>query len=267
MSNKEEDIIRLFPEYLEGVLDADKAKQVEKYLAISEVGGKELKEYESLLEAFKNEEPLLPSGELKEKFQAMLENEKAQQQATIPIAVKQTTAPRKLFTATLRIAAGLALLLASYAIGHFTADSKRSKELTVAENQVQEAKQIAVISLLENQSASKRIQGVQYIEEFTTPDTAVIDALVERLLQDENTNVRLSAMEALSGFRNSQRVKLAFIQALKTEKDPSIQIAIIQNLVQMQEKKAIGPMQDLLQSEETQPFIKEEITNALPKII
>ena len=135
------------------------------------------------------------------------------------------------------------------------------------EDEAQKVKQLAVISLLENQSASKRIQGVQYIEEFSTPDTTIIDALVDRLLEDEHTNVRLSAMEALSAFRNSERVKKAFIQALKTEKDPSIQIAIIQNLVQMQEKKAIGPMQDLLQQEETQPFIKEEITNALPKII
>lgn len=267
MSSKEEHIIRLIPEYLEGALDPETAEQVKEYLASSQVCAKALKEYETLLEAFKSEELLLPSREFKGKFLTMLENEKEQQTATIPIAVKENRKPRNLFSGALRIAAGLALLVTSYSIGHFTAHQKRSEELTVAENEVQQAKQIALISLLENQSASKRIQGVQYIEEFTAPDTLVIGALVERLLQDDNTNVRLSAMEALSGFRNSQRVKQAFVQALRTEKDPSIQIAIIQNLVQMQEKKAIGPMQDLLQNEETQPFIKEEITNALPKII
>ena len=267
MNDKEKHIIGLLPEYLEGALDADRTEQVKKYLANSEVVAEELKAYEALLEAFKNEEQLLPSKELRGKFLTMLENEKKQRATTIPIAVKQTKRQPNLFSGALRIAAGLALLLGTFAIGHFTANQRFSQELTVVENEAQKVKQIAVISLLENQSASKRIQGVQYIEEFATPDTTIIDALVDRLLEDEHTNVRLSAMEALSAFRNSERVKKAFIQALKTEKDPSIQIAIIQNLVQMQEKKAIGPMQDLLQQEETQPFIKEEITNALPKII
>ena len=66
---------------------------------------------------------------------------------------------------------------------------------------------------------------------------------------------------------SSETVKTAFIEALGTEKNPSIQIAIIQALVSIQEKKAIGPMQKLLEREDTQPFIKDEIKLGLPKII
>ena len=84
---------------------------------------------------------------------------------------------------------------------------------------------------------------------------------------DENDNVRLTAFEALSRFTSSEKVKEVFLEALGKEKNPSIQIAIIQVLVQIQEKKAVEPMQRLLEQEDTQPFIKEQIKTGLPKII
>ena len=124
-----------------------------------------------------------------------------------------------------------------------------------------------MLSLMENQSASRRIQGVNLIEEFTIPDEAIITALANRMLFDNNTNVRLSAVEALGKFTQSDTVKKTFITALETEKDPSIQITIIHTLVTIQEKKAIAPMQRLLEQEETQPFVKQQIKSLLPSII
>ena len=74
-------------------------------------------------------------------------------------------------------------------------------------------------------------------------------------------------MEALAKFSYSEQVKTLFIQALETEENPSVQVALIEILGQLQEKKAIEPLKRLLEKEETQPFIKKEINNALPKII
>ena len=87
------------------------------------------------------------------------------------------------------------------------------------------------------------------------------------MLYDENTNVRLTAVEALREFANSEAVKEAFITALQNEKDPSIQITLIHTLVEIQEKKAIQPMRRLLEQQETQPFVKQQIESLLPKII
>ncbi|MEC7263138.1 MAG: HEAT repeat domain-containing protein, partial [Bacteroidota bacterium] len=61
-------------------------------------------------------------------------------------------------------------------------------------------------------------------------------------------------------------VKNVLIEALEKEKNPSIQVAIIQTLVQIQEKKAAEPMKKLLEKEDTQPFIKEQIKAVLPSL-
>ncbi|MEM0933413.1 MAG: HEAT repeat domain-containing protein, partial [Bacteroidota bacterium] len=167
----------------------------------------------------------------------------------------------------LKIAASIALLVTSFQIGSVFQQKKTDGDIASLENETLRMKQTVMLSLMENQSASKRIQGVNYIEEIPNPDDAVVAALANRMLYDENDNVRLTAFEALSRFTSSDKVKEVLIQALGQEKNPSIQIAIIQVLVQIQEKKAVGPMQRLLEQEDTQPFIKEQIKTGLPKII
>ena len=196
----------------------------------------------------------------------MLEEEKRHRVNVIDLKPKSVRSSDRIW-GILKVAASVALLLSAFLLGQYAEKNTVKRNTLSLKQETLRLKQTTMIALLENQSASKRIQGVQYIEDFTAPDTTIVNALIDRLLQDEHTNVRLSAMVALSGFRDSETVKDAFIRALKTEKDPSIQIAIIQNLVQIQEKRAVEPMRDLLEQEETQPFIKEEITNALPKII
>jgi HEAT repeat protein len=124
-----------------------------------------------------------------------------------------------------------------------------------------------MLALLENKSASKRIRGIQYIEEFSQPDPEIVKALVMRMLNDENINVRLTAVNVLQRFIASETVKNGYIKALEIEKDPSIQITIIQLLVKIQEKKALKPMQKLLELNETHSFVKEEIKAILSNII
>ena len=76
----------------------------------------------------------------------------------------------------------------------------------------------------------------------------------------------MTAFEALVKFTSSETVKNTFIEALEQEQNPSIQVAIIQALVQIQEKKAAEPMKKLLEKEDTQPFIKDQIRAVLPSI-
>ncbi len=266
MKKQNEHILPLIPDYLEGNLGKEQKKTVETYLENDKDFALELEEYRSLFTAFKNEPRQTPSKKLRQGFLKMLEEEKQHQVNVIDLNPKSVGSNNRIW-GILKVAASVALLLSAFLLGQYAEKNTLNHDVLSLEQKNVQLKQTTMIALLENQSASKRIQGVQYIEDFTAPDTTIVNALIDRLLQDENTNVRLSAMIALSGFRDSETVKNAFIRALKTEKDPSIQIAIIQNLVQIQEKRAIKPMQDLLEQEETQPFIKEEITNALPKII
>jgi len=251
------------PGYLDGTLSKSEMEAFQKRLLSDTEFRKEVEAFEMLFKDIEQEEPVLPSKQLKSNFEKLLEEEKAKQVKVVSI----TSTRRKGLAPILRVAASIALLMGAFFIGKYSQQQELNATLASTQQEVLEYKEATLISLLGNESASKRIQGVQLIKEFDSPDTDIVAALGEKMLGDENTNVRLSAMEALSQFSYSEQVKTIFIQALETEENPSIQVALIEILGQLQEKKAIAPMKKLLEKDDTQPFIKREINNTLPKII
>ncbi len=250
-------------DYLDGTLSKSEVAAFERQLSADDDFRKEVEEFKILFEAIKTEETVAPSKRLATNFERMLQEEKNNQVKVISLPSK----PSKGIAQVFRVAASIAILVGSFFMGRYFESRETQETMALVQGEQLELKQTTMISLMENQSASKRIQGVQFIDEFPEPDEAIVEALAERMLTDDNTNVRLTAVEALSRFTQSEQVKAFFIQALQTEKDPSIQVTLIKILVDMQEKKAIAPMRELLEKEDTQPFIKEEINSLLPKII
>jgi cell division protein FtsB len=250
------------PDYLDGKLNKPEQLKFEKHIAQCTDCKRELQEMEAFFNVFEEETPT-PTNRLKTKFEAALEQEKNNQGKVVQMESK----PSSNWTSNvLKIAASIALLAASFQMGSMFQQRKVNEDIAQLQDETNQMKQTAMLSLMENQSASKRIQGVNYIEEFEKPDAAIIKALSNRLLYDDNDNVRMTAFEALVQFTSSETVKSTFIEALEKEKNPSIQVAIIQALVKIQEKKAAEPMKKLLEKEDTQPFIKEQIRAVLPSI-
>ena len=256
----------MLPDYLDGVLDTAQMQRVEAHLKKCPGCASEREAMGTLWDAFANEEPAAPSNRIRTHFLERLEQEKRGGDQVVSMA-GDPAAKRFPWTNLLKVAASIVLLASAFMLGRYRQEQKSNLEIAALRNEGLEVRQTAMLSLMENKSASKRIQGVHYIDGFADPDEAIVKALTDRMLHDENTNVRLSALEALEKFTASEMVKEAFITALKTEKDSGIQIAIIQLLVKIQEKKAVAPMQRLLEHEDTQPFVKEQIESVLPAII
>ncbi len=250
------------PDYLDGNLNKSAEAEFEKHLEQCADCQKELEEMKTFFNVFEEEVPT-PSDRLKAKFESTLEQEKINQGKVVQLEAKPSS---NWIGNILKIAASIALLVAAFQMGSLFQQRKVNEDIAQLQDETNQMKQTAMFSLLENQSARKRIQGVNYIEEFEQPDEAIIQALANRLLYDENDNVRMTAFEALVKFTSSETVKTTFINALEQEKNPSIQVAIIQALVQIQEKKAAEPMKKLLEKEDTQPFIKDQIRAVLPSI-
>ncbi|ASV29983.1 HEAT repeat domain-containing protein [Maribacter cobaltidurans] len=265
MKVSHEKIDSLLPLYLTGELDPIEIEMVEKHLEDCKECRDTLDSFKSLSKTFQEEELQAPSPNLRLKFLEALETEKMSQGKIITMNKKSNNGLN--FMVLGKIAAGFAILVTAFMMGKLYESKESELEYALLENEALKSKEMAMLSLMENQSASKRIQGVNFIEAFKAPDVEVLNALKDRMLLDQNTNVRIAAVEALSNFSDSELVKSAFITALETEKNPSVQIAIIKNLVRVQEKKATAPMKKLLELEETQPFIKEEIKKGLPQII
>ena len=259
---KTEHISDLLPDYLDDTLDRKKRQTIEKHLEHCKSCQAELAELNVLFSSFKQEAVHEPSARLRENFYSMLKEEK---EKVIALPTKPTSG--KIWLEPLKIAATLALIAGSFLLGKYQEKAAANSTIAALETKNQDFKQTAMLSLMENQSASKRIQGVNYIEEFKQPDAAILNALIGRMQNDNTINVRLAATEALEKFTASEKVKAAYIQTLETETDPGLQIKIIQILVKIQEKKVVKPMQRLLETGNTEPFVKDQIKSLLPGIL
>jgi len=247
-------------DYIENNISEKETKAMKTHIETCPNCQAAMSEMQRFLSEVSKEELEQPSESLRINFEKMLLEEKQLQQAKV---VKLKTN----WKSYLQIAATILLVVGSFLVGRYQNSERHDIQVAQLENESLISKQNTMLALMNNQSASKRIQGVQYVEEFTNLDAEIIEALVKRMLNDGNTNVRLTAVNALQGFISSEKVKDGFVQALETEKNPTIQIALIQSLVKIQAKKALKPMRELLEQEETQPFVKEEIKIALSNII
>lgn len=261
---KKDHITDLLPEYLDDRLDSHQKTEVEKHLMVCAHCKKEKEELQILNDAFEEEIVAEPSTAVRIGFEKMLDKEKqkiSNGEKVFPINRERKSAFLKNF---LKVSAVVSLLLCSYLLGKF--HQTETSPDTITNISESDDLQNEMLALLNNTSASKRIQGVSYFQDLTAVDQEIINALQERMFEDENNNVRLTAVQALGKFTASENVKNNLISALKTEKDPVIQIAIIHILVEIQEKKAVEPMQNLLEQQETEPFVKEQIKTLLPSI-
>lgn len=264
---KNNHVTEMLPDYLDGLLKAEAKQKVAAHLKECKTCSQEVTALEKLYNAFKTEEISVPNKTIRTKFFAQVDEEKKSLSKVVSLEVKSPPKRSPWSINLMKLAASVVLLIGTFLAGKYQSDINTNKEIASLTEEKLAFKQTAMMTLLENESASKRIQGVNYFEEFLNLDDTIIKALTDRMLYDNNTNVRLTAVEALGNFTSSDTVKNAFIEALKMEKDPSIQITIIHILVDIQEKKAIEPMRRLLRQEETQPFIKNQIESLLPSII
>ena len=121
----------------------------------------------------------------------MLEAEKEKNESVIPLPNSKVETKRVRIGTFFKVAASIALLIGSFLLGKYQGDQSATTLLAQAADENLAITQTAMLSLMENKSASKRIQGVGYIEVFEMPDEAIVKALADRVLFDENTNCLL----------------------------------------------------------------------------
>ncbi|MDC8002978.1 HEAT repeat domain-containing protein [Aureisphaera galaxeae] len=245
--------------FLEGDLDTQQEIAMKEHLASCEQCQRQVAETQQMLEVFNEVEDAVPSDRVRGNFIEFLEEEKSLQRYTI--GRKETKEfPWKM---AFQIAASVLILIAGYAWGSFQKGSENDAQIAELRLEATQLKQDMMLAMLDNRSVSKRIQAVNYTEDIAAPDEEVLEALIDRLHFDGNVNVRLAAVEALSRYSENEKVKDAFIKSLTNETNPNIQIAVIQFLVDVQEKRALAPMQKLLEHTETPNFVKDRANEGI----
>ena len=246
-------------DYIDGKLSEDERQQVEQELVRNDQAFKLYEQLKEVIHAIDKTKKLDPSHELKKKFDDFLV-------AEIKESKKEA---RSIFfqPGFFRIAAAVALLIVGGGIGFWISrQSTQRQEIEAIAQELARTKTL-MMGLIENQqSASQRLQGVNVALTIQNADDEVVKALALRMNEDANTNVRLAALDALSKFHTEPQVRKVLLDALSTQKDPVVQIALIQLMVKMKEKSVVNDLQKIVEDDETMKAVKDEAYSGILKL-
>jgi HEAT repeat protein len=116
---------------------------------------------------------------------------------------------------------------------------QQTADLDQLRAELRDTRQIVVLSLMQQQSASERLRGVSWSNRIEKPDTEILSALLDTLMHDPNVNVRLAAVDALKKFGESQIVRRGTLQALMEQDSAVVQVALIDFMVELQDKDSV----------------------------
>jgi hypothetical protein len=118
-------------------------------------------------------------------------------------------------------------------------------EITELRGEVRDMRNILAISLMQQQSASERLRGVNWSYQIAQPNVDLLNALLDTLKHDGNVNVRIAAIDALRQFGERQMVRQGIVQAVQAQDSPIVQMELIGLLVELQEKAGLDTLRKL----------------------
>src|SRR5258708_7904720 len=116
----------------------------------------------------------------------------------------------------------LAFLAIGLLVGYSVTQNARNGAGEVAQlrEEVRHTRQMVALSLLEQQSASERLKGVDWSNRMTRPDPQVLSALLHTVNYDQNGNVRLAALDALHQSASNDMVRRGRVEWLGRRTSP-----------------------------------------------
>lgn len=136
-----------------------------------------------------------------------------------------------------------------------------NQEIADLRDQVQTTRQLVVLSLLQQQSASDRLQGVTYSARLPQADPKVSEALLRSLKYDSSPDVRLAALDALQ--RDAQTpalgpdIRRGLVDAFSYQKSPLVQIALVDSFVQTRDQQAKSLLQQIQKDSQYLPEVRQ----------
>lgn len=264
-----EQISELLPDYLQGNLSPDQHHHVEEHLEHCMDCSEEVAIWKKL--SFLPVEQ--PSPESRERFEAMLQAYQAgrSNQPTGNSEWRKRASSWNFFH-WLRSPLGAAVWSAALlAIGIFTGHrlagpKPPSPDIAEIQKELASTKQLVVLSMLQQQSASERLQGITWSTREERLDPQVLTALLHTLRYDASVDVRLAALDALSRHGRQPQVHKGILDSLQQEQSPLVQVALIDLLLEWRDHDAAQRLQQLEQTPNLNPTVRERVEWAKSKL-
>ncbi len=234
---------------------------IEKYYE----GETSLEEEKTLREYFSNKKNKQTDPEFAELISMFSEYESLNMEEEIPIPREPKV--RKINSVPWYYSAAAAIVLLM--VGFFIGDKMNNSDQQISElnNEIQQIKSMMSYNKVAYLTPSERIQVTYEVREMDSIDLETMTILIDLMQFDENTNVRLSATEALIKFNQNDLVRESFLRALKKETDPVIQVKLIDAIVKSKEASAIPELQKIVDSEEQNPAVQQRAAYGITQLI
>jgi hypothetical protein len=261
-----EEIGELLPDYLQGRLSSNHAVEVEKHLTACATCGEEAELWKKL--ALLPEEQ--PSPVLESRFKAMLESYQEGRWEKTSLAAEKIKTPIPMLWGLGNWrqlpAAGIVwaclFLVCGFLIGRQSdrGDSTEvKKQLADLQGELAATRQTVALSMLQQQSASQRLEGVSWSTRLPQPDPKVMGALMHTVRFDNSVDVRLAALDALGRYADRPEVRRELVDVLQTTQSPMVQVALIDLLVDLHDKSAVPQFKKFQQDPHVNPTVKKRV--------
>jgi hypothetical protein len=129
-------------------------------------------------------------------------------------------------------------------------------DVTALRDEVRDLRQMVTLSLMQQQSVTERLKGVSWSSQLDQPGNEVVSALIDTLMRDANVNVRLASIDALKRFAERETVRSAAVRALDTQTSPLVQMALIDFVVETQDREALESLRRLSRDNEANEAVR-----------
>lgn len=260
----------LLPDYLAGTLRHDDEDRFESHMEQCARCKEAVALWNKLAELPQEK----PSPALRARFEAMLEAHQASHsEAPRDLLPRHSLLPFLAGGGWTRLAASAAfallLLVAGFAAGRYSggqATQRLQEELISVRGEMAGMRQLALLSMLQQQSASVRLQAVSMGSQSPQMDPQVLAALMQTLRSDSSVDVRLAALNALARYGSQPTVREGLLDALQPRQSPLVQVALIDLLVEMRDRSAVPQLQKVTQDPNLNPAVRQRAEMAIRQL-
>lgn len=262
----------LLPDYLRGSLTGEQNQQVEHHLGQCEGCRDEVAVPRKLSQL-----PFeLPSEASRQRLQAMLEGYRTGRDDRAMDFRQERDASGWSLSSWWRSPGGavvwggallvIGMLAGSYYEGTRTAAKPASDGIAAITKELADMRQLLVLSMLQQQSASERLEGVGYSQREEHLDPQVLAALVHTLRYDSSVDVRLAALDVLTKHAGQPQVHEGVVGALRERQSPLVQVALIDAMLEWPSPEAAEALRTLERTPHLNPAVKQRADWALSKL-
>jgi len=262
-----EAISELLPDHLQGRLNPDLAAEVEKHLVGCPVCGDEAALWRKL--ALLPEEQ--PSPALRTRFEAMLESYQEGRWEKRSLAAEQSKASsapiwglgnwKQLPVAG--VVWACVFLICGFFIGRNfdrkPPEGPSQAQLDELRTELAGTRQLVALSMMQQQSASQRLEGVNWSTRLQQPDPKIMDALFHTLRFDNSVDVRLASLDALSRYAGRPEVRRELVGSLQARQSPLVQVALIDLLVDLHDRSAVPQLKRFQEDPKIDPTVRKRV--------